>query len=482
MLLAISPVIAHENGYHWDLVNDGALIVSSTEDTVGFLDLGFPSIIEVPSWVTAKPDPEARFYMYYGEHHGKAPTLYIRMKWAKNITGPWTEYNVGEESHGHTLRGVMDFVGDSYRNVPEADRDGHTATGWAEDWMKKGHVAAPDVYIDEENRVFIMAFHGDCGLGSITHDDGETTDFPHTGFVAFSKDGLNFNDPETGGGQGGVWGPAGSTLPFGPLEQEALYNGKVIQRTQDVMKSYFRLFALNGNLYGYGQGNKLGGRRPLYRPVVSTNAWKVPAGLVHAKKRFKTWWEECDTAHITEFLNSPEFAQHPKNPHPGNLIEPGYRVNHPEVVKLSEERVEVYLYIKPNTTDDTMFSQLLRVELDVSDPDWNNWEVAKNSATGEAIFDVVADPVAVYEAVQDAIGGGDIDGELYADPIRMGVPGVIRVEGTNYCFIGFKGEDSASQARPMDSEGQIACLILTPKETVYSAESAGFYKLNAREQ
>ena len=453
-----------DTGYSWDLVNNGELVVSSTEDTYNDFDISFPCVIEVPSWATNRADSSANYYLYFAEHHGE----YIRMKWAENITGPWYTYNTpGQGGNGIDLHGVMDFQADSYR-FPESNPD-----GWREDWSRGGgHVAAPDIFLDEENQIFIMAFHGKVDMEPIVMDDGDDSKFRHTNFVAFSKDGLNFNDPETGGGQSGVWGP--DSLSFGPLEMQGLYQGELIQRTVNIGETYGRFFTLDGKLH------LCSSQGILSRPANSSKPWSMPDV---SKDKFEKWWvaqnEPSDIwkndplcqpledggeryqSIISSWFASTHFRDHPNNPYPGHSVIQGEaKVNHPEIVKLSEDRFEVYIYIRmdglPEYAIEDPFRALMRVELDASDPDWNNWEVAKNSE-GDFIMDVVCTPEAIKAAVETA-NGGDVDGRFYADPVSMGVPGVITVDGEKYCFIGFKSSDINPDFE--HSEGQIACIKL----------------------
>ncbi|MFC2081504.1 hypothetical protein ACFLR8_04775, partial [Bacteroidota bacterium] len=488
-LLSLSnSLMAQENGYdRWELINNGKLIVSSKEDTQGNKDLSFPSIVKVPSWVSTRADTNANYYLYYAEHHGD----YLRMKWAENIEGPWHEYNTpGTGGYGTALRGIMDFEADSYRGATpkteyiEAEKeysgwyDNHTK--WREDWFNGGHIAAPDVWIDDENHVFTMVFHGKTGLTHLeeTFDDGTTrAKFFHQEFVAFSKDGLNFNDPETGGGQQGTWSWKGQyDIPFGPLETVGYLSGLKIEVTQNICDGYARLFKLNGNFYTLTTGGSI------YRPRDPENPWKVPQFLVVNKKKFDQWWEPQNTpddlwksndpfiennkngddydSHITTWFLSSEFANHPNNPYPGYAIFGGSsspKVNHPEVNVLSDDRIEVFIYIRGDTDDwypvDDPWRQITRIELDVSDKDWNNWHLASHSQTGLPVFDVVITPADFKAAVEQA-NGGDIDGTVFADPVSMGVPGYYEENGEKYLFCGFKSYDVNPDFE--HSEGQIA--------------------------
>jgi hypothetical protein len=104
-----------------------------------------PSLIRVPAWLK---NPLGRYYLYFAHHQGK----YIRLAYADNPAGPYTVYEPG------TLR---------LEQVPTCE----------------GHVASPDVHVDEARRQIRMYFH--C--------------FPHgpsrqqVTFVATSEDGIGFS-------------------------------------------------------------------------------------------------------------------------------------------------------------------------------------------------------------------------------------------------------------------------------------------------
>lgn len=102
-----------------------------------------PSLIRVPAWV---PGRMGNYYLYFAHHNGK----YIRLAYADTLEGPWKIHEPG------TLR-LSD------------------APGCA------GHIASPDVLVDEERRELRMYFHGPARAGG-----GQKS------FVAVSKDGLSF--------------------------------------------------------------------------------------------------------------------------------------------------------------------------------------------------------------------------------------------------------------------------------------------------
>jgi hypothetical protein len=102
-----------------------------------------PSLIRVPSWVTA---PLGRYYLYFAHHGG----TYIRLACADSLAGPWRIHAGGA--------------------LALADAPG-----------AQGHIASPDLIIDEDRHELRMYFHGPARGGG-----GQRT------FVATSSDGLRW--------------------------------------------------------------------------------------------------------------------------------------------------------------------------------------------------------------------------------------------------------------------------------------------------
>jgi hypothetical protein len=102
-----------------------------------------PSLIRVPSWVSPRL---GIYYLYFAHHNGS----YIRLAYADKLEGPWTLYQPG------TLK------------LGEAS-------------SCTGHIASPDVYVDEARKQIRMYFHGPARGGS-----------RQKSFVATSNDGLRF--------------------------------------------------------------------------------------------------------------------------------------------------------------------------------------------------------------------------------------------------------------------------------------------------
>jgi hypothetical protein len=102
-----------------------------------------PSLIRAPSWLTNRL---GTYYLYFAHHNGQ----YIRLAYADRLEGPWKVHAPG------TLH----------------LRD---ATGCT------GHIASPDVHVDEPRREIRLYFHGPAKAGG-----GQKS------FVAVSKDALRF--------------------------------------------------------------------------------------------------------------------------------------------------------------------------------------------------------------------------------------------------------------------------------------------------
>jgi hypothetical protein len=105
-----------------------------------------PSLIRVPDWITNRL---GNYYLYFAHHQG----TYIRLAYADGLEGPWKIFEPG------TLR---------LEEAPGCE----------------GHIASPDVHVDDERREIRMYFHGPAG--AVTTDRRQRT------FVAVSPDGLHF--------------------------------------------------------------------------------------------------------------------------------------------------------------------------------------------------------------------------------------------------------------------------------------------------
>lgn len=118
------------------------LITVKTNKSIGG-NINGPSIIKVPAFIKK---PLGKYYMYFAHHRGK----YIRLAYANTINGPWKVYEPG------TLK------------LSDAK-------------AFRGHIASPDVHIDNKNKRIVMYFHAPS-----RKKKGQWTG------VSFSNDGINF--------------------------------------------------------------------------------------------------------------------------------------------------------------------------------------------------------------------------------------------------------------------------------------------------
>ncbi len=110
-----------------------------------------PSLVRAPSWVER---PLGRYYLYFGHHRG----TYIRLAYADDLAGPWRTY----------APGVLDLATSHF----------------------VGHIASPDVHVDEARREVRLYYHGRLTdqerAGPVGRYGGQASR------VAVSSDGLHF--------------------------------------------------------------------------------------------------------------------------------------------------------------------------------------------------------------------------------------------------------------------------------------------------
>ena len=105
-----------------------------------------PSLIRVPPWVDRTL---GRYYLYFAHYDGR----YIRLAYADDLAGPWRTHEPG----------VLPLAASGFR----------------------GHVASPDVHVDEARRQIRMYFHG-------AEEPSGTAGSRLHSRVAVSSDGLAF--------------------------------------------------------------------------------------------------------------------------------------------------------------------------------------------------------------------------------------------------------------------------------------------------
>ena len=121
----------------------GAVITPDMLPASDGANINGPSAVKVPDWM---PGRLGAYYLYFAHHNG----TYIRLAWSDSVEGPWQVHNGG----------VL-----SLDQCP----------------FLKEHIASPDVHVDEQNRRFVMYFHGPTKVGK-----GQTT------FAATLANGLHF--------------------------------------------------------------------------------------------------------------------------------------------------------------------------------------------------------------------------------------------------------------------------------------------------
>jgi len=203
------------------LNNGEPIITEAMFDALGATDsegtsIAGASVIRVPEWISPenRADPNAVYYMYFAHHGGN----YIRLAWAEDIEGPWHLYHIGAGvSVGD--RGVLDLGGDDRMDIGNGI-------------SVRGHIASPDVHVDDDNHRIIMYFHGPTYVNN-SYKDQES-------FVATSEFGLDFDG-----------------------------------RVEPVILGYFyfRVFKYNGELYVVGK------RGYLYKAPDPNDPWTPPPGF-----------------------------------------------------------------------------------------------------------------------------------------------------------------------------------------------------------
>ena len=172
---------------------ENPLITSADDDRIG-TNINGPSLIRVPAWVD---DPLGRYYLYFAHHQG----TFIRLAYADHLRGPWTVYTPG------TLA--------------------------LEDTRFDGHIASPDVHIDDREERIVLYFHGCCG--PFSHQAG---DFSQATDVAMSTNGLDFTV------RGETLGNSYFRVWTHDRTQYALANDGHLYRGEDPFSPYERLHEL----------------------------------------------------------------------------------------------------------------------------------------------------------------------------------------------------------------------------------------------
>lgn len=136
------------------------IITPDLDDRIG-TNINGPSLIRVPAWL---PNRLGDYYLYFGHHQGE----FIRLAYADDLAGPWTVYTPGTLHLDQT--------------------------------PCHGHIASPDLHVDEANQRIVMYYHGPTLDQQQAAADPTTQRFPIVGgqrtLVATSTDGLNFTSEQ----------------------------------------------------------------------------------------------------------------------------------------------------------------------------------------------------------------------------------------------------------------------------------------------
>ncbi len=384
LLLAFMPNITSAESYRVERLNGGEPIITAemfaeagATDREG-RNINGATMIRLPDWLPReeRAHPAAEYYLYFGHHGGR----YIRMAWSATPIGPFTLYQVGE---GVPMgdRGVLD-MGDS--NELEATTNSTYRVG--------GHISSPEVLVDDENRRFVLYFHG-VGRGGIGTS-------PQYTMTAVSSNGLEFGD---------------NILPCSPGN------------------AYFRVFHAHGQAYAFGNGCTL---------------WKAPEGTIGTDDQAIVAPEDFPLyeRHYWDLLKEfrekieGEWAVKMKVgiPKPPEEVYQGndYEIRHCGVLPMGSNRFQVFYTVKKNPEDPP--ERIFMSELDATDPDWQNWTM---SAAEE-----ILQPEKEWEGADLPIevsgkGGGTNKHEL-RDPYPFRDS-----DGSIYLYYSGRGEDAIGVAR-----------------------------------
>lgn len=111
--------------------------IIETSEAIGDI-VNYPSVIKVPRWID---DPLGEYYCFFSHKNGK----YIRLAYADSVTGTWEIYSPG------TLR--------------------------LEETPFVGHIASPNVHVDDDNELIRLYYHGETRIRDLVGTAGRNTDY-----------------------------------------------------------------------------------------------------------------------------------------------------------------------------------------------------------------------------------------------------------------------------------------------------------------
>lgn len=136
---------------------DGPIVDALSHPAIG-RNINGPCVLRAPDWL---PDPPGRFLMYFAHHTG----TFIRLATSDHLRGPWR---------------VLDTQPLRLADTNFAQQDVTHCSDTGELLREPAHIASPDVHVLDDERKFVMLFHG-------LHADGTQATR-----IAVSEDGLAF--------------------------------------------------------------------------------------------------------------------------------------------------------------------------------------------------------------------------------------------------------------------------------------------------
>ena len=135
-----------------------------------------PSAIRVPDWIERRLGD---YYLYFADHKGR----YIRLAYARRLTGPWTIHPPGSlrlEQSCFPIEPPKATPEQVARYEARLQAAGVAISHDALSELTTPHIASPDVHVDPAERRIVMYYHGLDDVGTqVTR-------------VALSGDGIEF--------------------------------------------------------------------------------------------------------------------------------------------------------------------------------------------------------------------------------------------------------------------------------------------------
>lgn len=153
-VLAPASVVAASFEIRATRPNDAPMVHPAMLPGTDGENINGPSMIRVPSWVK---NPLGKYYLYFSHHNGK----YLRLAYADSVEGPWKIH----------APGVLQLTDQN---------------------AVKGHVASPEIAVDETKRQLVLFYHGNHPAKRPSAERVEGEETPQLTAVAFSNDGLQF--------------------------------------------------------------------------------------------------------------------------------------------------------------------------------------------------------------------------------------------------------------------------------------------------